>query len=318
MAKQLSIFCNAHFDDQATAFLVDATKKHHLLRDSNDFSSADVALGQPQPEQVIASTHLKWVHITSAGYTRYDTDEVRAALRQHGTIFTNSSHVFDAPCAQHVLAMMLAQARQLLPCYQSQRTDHAWQSDERRQGSFLLDGQTVLLLGMGAIAEYLIRLLQPFGMKIIAVRRNPQAFDGVEVVAESALGAVLPQADHVVNLLPESLSTQHFMNAARFAQMKMGARFYNIGRGATVDQNALLDALHSGHLAFASLDVTDPEPLPPQHPLWTAPNCFVTPHSAGGHQGEGLRLVQHFIRNLRAFEAGETLTDRVWNNSERS
>ena len=310
--SQLTLFCNSIFDDEATALLVEATKDHNLLRDGDDFSSADVAFGQPQPEQVIASTRLKWIHITSAGYTRYDTEEVRAALRQHGTIFTNSSHVFDAPCAEHVLAMMSAQARQLLPCYQSQRTDHAWQSGERRQGSFLLDGQTVLLLGMGAIAEYLIRLLQPLGMKIIAVRRNPQAFDGVEVVAESALDAVLPQADHVVNLLPESLSTQHFMNAARFAQMKMGARFYNIGRGATVDQNALLDALHSGHLAFASLDVTDPEPLPPQHPLWTAPNCFITPHSAGGHQGEGLRLVQHFIRNLRAFEAGEPLTDRVW------
>jgi len=310
--SQLTIFCNAHLDDQAMALLLEATKDHQLLRDESDFSSADVVFGQPQAEQIIASTRLKWIHITSAGYTRYDTEEVRAALRQHGTIFTNSSHVFDAPCAQHVLAMMSAQARQLLPCYESQRTDHAWQSGERRQGSFLLDGQTVLLLGMGAIAEYLIRLLQPFGMKIIAVRRNPQAFDGVEVVAESALEAVLPQADHVVNLLPESPSTQHFMNAARFAQMKMGARFYNIGRGATVDQNALLDALHSGHLAFASLDVTDPEPLPPQHPLWTAPNCFITPHSAGGHQGEGLRLVQHFIRNLRAFEAGEPLTDRVW------
>lgn len=312
MTKQLSIFCNANFDDEATALLVGATKDHQLLRDKSDFSSVDVAFGQPEPAQVMASTRLKWVHITSAGYTRYDTDEMRAALREHGTIFTNSSHVFDAPCSEHVLAMMLAQARQLLPCYESQRTDHAWQSSERRQGSFLLDGQTVLLLGMGAIAEYLIQLLQPFDMKIIAVRRNPQPFPGVEVVAESALDQVLSQADHVVNLLPESPSTQHLVDAARFAQMKPGARFYNIGRGKTVDQEALLGALRSGRLGFASLDVTDPEPLPPEHPLWTAPNCFITPHSAGGHQGEDLRLVQHFVRNLRAFEAGEPLTDRVW------
>ena len=312
MTTQLSISCSAHFDDQATALLNEATKDHRLLRDEDDFASADVAFGQPEPEQIMASTRLKWVHITSAGYTRYDSDEVRQALRQHGTVFTNSSHVFDAPCAQHILAMMLAQARQLLPCYESQRTTHDWQSGERRQNSFLLDGQTVLLLGMGAIAEYLVRLLQPFDMRIIAVRRNPQPFDGVEVVAESALNQVLPQADHVVNLLPESLSTLHFMDAARFAQMKPRARFYNIGRGKTVDQQALLDALKSGHLAFASLDVTDPEPLPPDHPLWTAPNCFITPHSAGGHQGEDLRLVQHFVRNLRAFESGEPLADRVW------
>jgi phosphoglycerate dehydrogenase-like enzyme len=310
--SQLSIFCSAHFDGEAQALLSEVTKNHQLLRDEDDFASADVAFGQPEPKQVMASTRLKWVHITSAGYTRYDTDEMRAALHEHGTIFTNSSHVFDAPCAQHVLAMMLAQARQLLPCYESQRTTHDWPSGERRKNSFLLNGQTVLLLGMGAIAEYLTRLLQPFGMRIIAVRRNPQAVDGVEVVAQNALNEVVPQADHVVNILPESPSTLRFMNAARFAQMKPGARFYNIGRGATVDQEALLDALKSGHLGFASLDVTEPEPLLPDHPLWTAPNCFITPHSAGGHQGEGLRLVQHFVHNLRAFEAGEPLADRVW------
>ena len=119
------------------------------------------------------------------------------------------------------------------------------------------------------------------------------------------------QADHVVNILPESDATRGYVSASRIAQMKPGARYYAIGRGATTEQDALLDALNSGHLGAAYLDVTTPEPLPPEHPLWNAPNCFITPHTAGGHRGEDVRLVQHFLNNLRAFERGEELTDRV-------
>ena len=87
--------------------------------------------------------------------------------------------------------------------------------------------------------------------------------------------------------------------------------FYNIGRGTTVDQSALLDALHTGKLSAAYLDVTNPEPLPPDHPLWSAPNCYITPHTAGGHHDEFERLARHFIDNLRRFERGEELVDRI-------
>jgi phosphoglycerate dehydrogenase-like enzyme len=93
--------------------------------------------------------------------------------------------------------------------------------------------------------------------------------------------------------------------------MKEGAVFYNIGRGTTVDQEALVGALNGGRLAAAWLDVTDPEPLPPTHPLWTAPNCHITPHTAGGHNDEFHRLVGHFLGNLDRYVRGETLKDRV-------
>ena len=93
--------------------------------------------------------------------------------------------------------------------------------------------------------------------------------------------------------------------------MKRGAVFYNIGRGTTVDQDALGEALRSGQLRAAYLDVTDPEPLPPEHPLWTTPNCVITPHTAGGHADEWVRLVKHFLVNLRRHEAGQPLLDRV-------
>jgi phosphoglycerate dehydrogenase-like enzyme len=101
------------------------------------------------------------------------------------------------------------------------------------------------------------------------------------------------------------------VNADRLSAVKHGTVFYNVGRGTTVDQDALLAALKSGQLSAAYLDVTDPEPLPTEHPLWTTPNCYITPHSAGGHKTEQERLVQHFLDNLRRFEKGETLQDRV-------
>lgn len=309
---RLTIFCNANLDNDAMTLLEQGTREHNLITNSSHGSHADVAYGQPDPEQIIASNSLRWIHLTSAGYTRYDNPDLRAALKQRGAMLTNSSHVFDAPCAQHVLAMMLADARQLPACYESQRTDKSWHSAEKRDACYLLNGQTVLLLGLGAIARYLIRLLEPFDMKIIAVRRSEKPEAGIEVVSEAALEQVLPRADHVVNLLPESPSTIGFMDAGRFGRMKTGARFYNVGRGKTVHQPSLLSALETGRLGAAYLDVTDPEPLPPDHPLWTAPRCSITPHSAGGHQDEGTRLVRHFLRNLRAFEAGEELLDRVY------
>jgi phosphoglycerate dehydrogenase-like enzyme len=274
-------------------------------------AEADVALGQPDPDAVIASPRLKWVHLTSAGYDRYDTPEIRSAMKARGGQITNSSAVYDDPCAQHALAMMMACARQLPQSLETQRGDRAWPSGERRINSFLLTGQTAVILSYGAIARRLIELLGPFRMKLIAVRRQPRGDEPVETVAERDVARVLPLADHVVNILPGGGSTVRFMDAAKFGVMKRGAIFYNIGRGGTVDQDALLAALKSGRLRCAYLDVTDPEPLPPEHPLWAQRNCFITPHTAGGAADEFERLAQHFLSNLRAFERGGELVNRV-------
>jgi phosphoglycerate dehydrogenase-like enzyme len=121
----------------------------------------------------------------------------------------------------------------------------------------------------------------------------------------------LPLADHVVNILPGGTGTRAFMTAGRFALMKPTAIFYNIGRGGTIDQDALLAALNSRAIMAAYLDVTSPEPLPPDHPLWRARGCYITPHTAGGHHDEHIRLVRHFLDNLGRFSSGEELVDRV-------
>ena len=148
-------------------------------------------------------------------------------------------------------------------------------------------------------------------MQVFGVRRTARGDEGVPILTEAEAAKRLGEADHVVDILPDNASTRHFFGSERFARCQPGARFYNIGRGTTVDQTALAAALRDGRLDAAYLDVTDPEPLPPEHELWSLPNCFITPHVAGAHADEDERLVRHFLTNLRAFETGGALTDRV-------
>ena len=154
-------------------------------------------------------------------------------------------------------------------------------------------------------------MLAPLGLELIGVRRKPRGDEGIRVVRPEAADALLAQADHVIDILPANDATERFFDAARFARCRRGARFYNIGRGTTVDQPALSDALRAGQLGAAYLDVTDPEPLPPDDPLWDTPGCFITPHIAGTHDREQARLLDHFLANLAAFQDGNALTDRV-------
>jgi phosphoglycerate dehydrogenase-like enzyme len=133
----------------------------------------------------------------------------------------------------------------------------------------------------------------------------------VRIISAENISSALAEADHVVNILPENDATVGFVNSRRLACCKRGARFYNVGRGTTVDQPALIDALESGRLDSAYLDVTDPEPLPADHPLWSTKNCFITPHTAGGRHDQDEALVQHFLVNLKAFQRGSDLVDRV-------
>jgi iron complex outermembrane receptor protein len=168
-------------------------------------------------ERWSAHAGLRWVEVTSAGYTRYDTPEFLEAFRSRGSAFSNMSGVFADPCAQHALAMMLALNRQLLPSHVDQLTDQSWHYTERRYASAILTGQTVLLLGFGAIGRRLADLLAPFGVKVYAVRRQTRSERGVTIIPEEQLTAVLPEADHVVNVLPENASTINYVNARRLA-----------------------------------------------------------------------------------------------------
>ena len=272
---------------------------------------ADAAFGQPDLAQAMACPRLKFLALSTAGYTRYDREDFRTAMQARGVPVTNASQVFADPCAQHVLAQMLALERNLPVQLRNQDGPREWRYLGDRFTNGVLTRRSVLLLGFGSIGRRLAELLKPFGCRVTAFRRKPAGDEGVAVIGEPGLAAALGAADHVVNLLPESDATRGWMSAARFGQMKPGARFYNIGRGTTVDQAALMAALDSGHVGAAYLDVMDPEPLPPAHPLWDAKNCLITCHIGGGMREQDENLAAHFLGNLDAFIRGGVLTDRI-------
>lgn len=275
------------------------------------FATVDVAFGQPDVAAIAHAPRLRWVQVSSAGITRYDTPEFRAMAAGRGLAVSNSSGVYDEPCAVHALSFMLAHARKLPLGFKTRAASGSAAWFAVRGSSTTLRDESVLIVGYGSIARRLVDLLRPFGARIAAHRRQPRGDEGVPVVTEADLPAALGGADHVVNILPESDATRGFFAAQRFAAMKPGAAFYNLGRGATVDQDALLAGLRSGRVGAAWLDVTDPEPLPDTHPLRAEPNCFITPHVAGGHAEEEKTLVRHFLKNLERFTRGEPLLDRV-------
>ncbi len=272
---------------------------------------ADVAFGQPDVAQTMGCRQLKFIELSTAGYTRYDREDFRAAMKARGVPVTNASQVFADPCAQHVLAQMLALVRNLPVQLRNQDGPREWRYLGDRFTNAVLTRHAVLLLGYGSIGRRLAELLKPFGTRVTAFRRKPAGDEGMPVVGEAGLAAALAEADHVVDLLPDSPVTTGWMSAARFAAMKPGARFYNIGRGTTVDQAALMAALESGRLASAYLDVMEPEPLPPTHPLWSAKNCYITCHIGGGTREQDENLAAHFLANLVAFTRGGALVDRI-------
>lgn len=315
----LTIWVNHRLTARQQERLQELTAPHRLLlkpgaTSAPELSEVDVAFGQPPIADVLKSPRLRWVQLSSAGYGSYDRPDLRQAFAQRGAVLTKSSYVYAAPCAEHVLGLMLAWARQLPAAFRTQLEDRGWPQEELRGKSYLLGEQSVILFGFGSIGARLVELLSPFTRRVVGVRRRVRGDETIPTVSfdDPALSERLGQADHVVNLLPGAPATAHYFDNARFTSFKQGAVFYNVGRGTTVDQVALIRHLASGHLRAALLDVTEPEPLPPEHPLWQTPNCFITPHSAGGHHDEGERLVQHFMTNFARFARSEPVLDRAF------
>jgi phosphoglycerate dehydrogenase-like enzyme len=322
----LVIWCNAKVPESAQARLVAATRAHRLVIPTTGIvapsghgvtdpalAEADVAFGQPDPAQLLATPRLRWVHLSSAGWNPYDRADVRGALAAHGTRLTKSSLVYDEPCAEHALAFLLAHARRLPEAFANQHGPRAWPQHALRARARLLEGQSIALVGFGSIGQHLAKLLAPFAARVTGVRRRVAGGEPVPTFAWGTPEAdrAIAEADFVVDLLPGGAETVRAFDATRIAALKPGAVFVNIGRGSTVDQDALGAALTAGRLAAAYLDVCEPEPLPPEHPLWSTPNCVVTPHMAGGDAAEGERLVDHFLENLARFTSGRPLLDRV-------
>jgi len=243
--------------------------------------------------------NLKWIQAASAGVDEYPSwiYDVPVVTCGRGT---NS-----APIAEFVLAALLAVAKKLPEIWISSASD--WKLNELGT----LRGKTLGVIGYGSIGQAVAELARPFGMEIIATSRSATGGFGAHGARLAPLGEVLSESDHLVIALPLTSATSGLIGRAALARVKPGAHLVNISRGRIVDHDALLDALHAGRLGFASLDVTEPEPLPAGHPLYTHPRVHLSPHLSWSNGERGQAFAAFFAENLRRFLAGEELAGIV-------
>jgi len=259
-----------------------------------------------KPERLREAEQLRWVQTLGAGVEWLLGPEVVA----RGLTITNASGVHAEPIAEHVFGLILALGRRL-PQVLAQQRDRRWDNAPFLQLPTLA-GSTLAILGVGAIGRHIAAIGAAFGMHVIGTRRGAEPVPHVERVYPPAqLREVLERAHYVVNALPLTAATDGVLGAAELAVMRRDAILINIGRGGTVRTDDLVAALREGRIGGAGLDVTDPEPLPADHPLWTLDNVIVTPHYSGGRPDYVERVTAIFLENLRRYRAGEPLTNVV-------
>ena len=275
-----------------------------------DVDAADVVFGNVPAEMLDAAPNLKWVHLSSAGTDGY------MHLLDRGVILTNGTGAYNDSIAEFMLALTSALCIGL-PGYARNQQQGIW----TRLGwaKTILDS-TVVVLGCGNIGTAYAQRMHALGAYVIGVRRNaaecPEGVD--EMITMEQVDEVLPRADIVAMIMPNTPETINFMDARRIALMKDGALLINCGRGNALDPDALYDALVSGKLDGAGIDVAYTEPLPADDKLWSAPNLLITPHVAGGWRPGGdssphmaKTVVRVFLQNVEAYVSDRPLPNAV-------
>lgn len=265
--------------------------------DRSVYRDAEVILGwcgTAAEECLQQDSKLRWVQLWSSGadYMPF------AALQEKGIMLTDAGGVHPVPMAETVFAMLLAFTRGLPWAIRNQQ-QRSW----NKEGHFTeLTGKTIGIIGVGHIGTEIARLAQAFGMRVSGVRRSKRSAPYVEAIYSlEELDKVLEESDVVVNVLPKTDRTLRLFDEGRFAAMKAGALFINVGRGTTVETDALVRSLQEGHLGGAGLDVFDIEPLPEDHPLWSMDNVIITPHIGGNTDQLKERVTALFIENLQTY-----------------
>jgi len=249
---------------------------------------------------------LRFIQTFTAGYEGLQEHGVPA-----GVVVANAGDSWSPAVAEHGMALLLAMVKRLETPILN-RSRHAWdRAHSVHMGS--LEGMTLAIVGYGSIGRAFARLARPFGMRIIGLRRTPEPDPLVdEMLPVGQLNAVLALADVMLVAAPYSKATDKMIAAAQFAACKKGALLINLARGGLVDHRALADALISGKLGGAAVDVTHPEPLPADDPFWDCPNLILTPHVAGASGPVGRERLAAFVAaNVARFVAGEPVTHVV-------
>ncbi len=274
-----------------------------------EIADADALIGTPTREQILAGKKLKWVQINSAGAENVLTIP---ELKNSPIVLTNMKIVQGIEIADHALALLLALSRRLDITMANKATE-TWPSLANYGPPLELQGKTAVVVGVGGIGTQIAIRAKAFGMTVIGVDPKDMPYTPFldRTVWPDRLETVLPEADVVFISAPHTGRTNKMLQAPQFAKMKKGAIFICVSRGKIYDAMALSEALKSGHIAAAGLDVTDPEPLPKGHPLWKQDRVIITPHIAGRSDGEGPRYFEIYKDNLIRFARGEPLRHQV-------
>jgi phosphoglycerate dehydrogenase-like enzyme len=279
---------------------------------AREIVDADAAYGRVDPEILPGAAKLRWLMSPAiAPPTGYYYPELAA----HPVVVTNPRGIFNDRIPAHIMAFVLAFARGL-HVYVRQQAKAEWRpigSESSPGGVVHLPEATALIVGVGEIGAETARLCAQFGMRVIGVdaRRQEKPEGVAELHRPDQLDRVLPEADFVILTIPHTPETEGLFDARKLALMKRSAYFVNIGRGRTTRLDDLNRALRDGTIAGAGLDVYEIEPLPPDHPLWTAPNTLLTPHVAGHGPHLDERRLALTIENARRFAAGQPLVNVV-------
>jgi D-3-phosphoglycerate dehydrogenase len=243
---------------------------------------------------------VRWVQLPSAGVEQWLASGVVGGER----VFTSATGAFARSTAEHALALLLAAARRL--------PDAARATSWGAPAGGGLAGRTVAVIGAGGIGRRLIAMLAPLDVDVLAVTRSGRDVPGAaRSFAAEQLGEVWGAADFVVLAAPATAATRHLVGREQLAAMRPHAWLVNIARGSLVDTDALVQALGSEAIGGAALDVTDPEPLPDGHPLWTAPRAIVTPHVANPPPVAAVEFAERVRENVERFAAGRDLLSPV-------
>ena len=271
-----------------------------------DVRRADIIIGHPTPEMIGRAENLKWLHVNSAGVNGY---EKRSLYPNEYMIVTRAADTFGISMAEHTVGMMISLSRNFRLLDRQQR-GHDWRIYRADRELY---GATVLMLGAGNLAKEIAGRLKGFDVKLIAVKRDPENRpDWCEAAyGPKQLHEALAQADYVIDSLPLTEQTRHMLDAQAFAAMKQDAILINIGRGGTVDTEALVAALREGRLYAAGLDVTEPEPLPADSPLWDMENVMISPHCSALSGEENRRRTDTIIRLMKQYLSGDDLDYEV-------
>jgi phosphoglycerate dehydrogenase-like enzyme len=250
--------------------------------------------------------NVEWVQLFSAGVEDFFTAGIVDANPR--VQFTSATGTFAPTVAEHALALLLAGVRAV--------PEHVLADTWRQQEFFpkvgTLRGSTVAIIGAGGIGRALIPMLAPLGARVIAVNRSGQPVPGaIETLPVARLDEVWSRTDHVVIAAPATPATKHLVGATELAQLKPTSWLINIARGSLVDTDAVVEALQASRIGGVGLDVTDPEPLPEGHPLWSIPNAIITPHDSNPPQRRVAAFADRVADNVARFAAGRDLIAKV-------